>query len=292
MPLLNAVILSKGHPVDHSAAADWTESDIRPPIAHLWTLMGIGLIAGVASALFGIGSGVIIVPILSGFMGYPLKRAIGVSIPTVLGVVSAGVLTEALATNNIQWHLALVIAIGAQVGVWIGGKVRTRISSKVLRYSFIALLVFTALKLSRIVEFGGSDGLFTLDQWSPWFTLIFALGVLAGFLSVLLGIGGGIVITPGLVLLVDGILFRTARATSLAVIIPTAFSAMLIHLKQKNILWKSVIPIVIPGFFGAFGGVMLANTISNVVLKQYLFPVFLVLMIVRLGFKNGKNGER
>ena len=278
-------------------------------------LITVGLLAGVASALLGIGSGVLIVPILTGFLHVPLRRAVGISIVTVFGVVLAGVSIEAVAHANIRWLFALLIALGAQGGVWIGGKVGQRISERMLRYLFMALLVFTALKLSRVASIavdtwhiehewllgflrllglaGDGLGLFPATEiWSAWLIAVLALGVLAGMLSVLLGIGGGVVVVPGLLLLVEGLMFREARATSLAVIVPTSISGAIIHYRQKNILWRTVWPLVIPGFLGAFGGVMLANAVPNEVLRQVVFPAFLAVMVIRLGLKTKRNGAK
>ena len=266
----------------------WTHTDVWPQGLYLPAYILIGLVAGVASALLGIGSGVIIVPILTGFMRVPLRTAIGISIVTVFGVVLAGVLIEETQHDNIVWLFALAVAVGAQFGVWLGDRLGPKISDNVLRYSFVVLMIFTALKLAGIIEIGGA-GLFAAeDLWSPWLVAVLALGVLAGFLSVLLGIGGGIVVVPGLLLLVEGLYFREARATSLAVIIPTALTGTIMHMRNENILWRSVVCLIIPGFLGAFLGVFLANTISNEMLRHTIFPIFLAVMVVRLALKRKK----
>ena len=264
----------------------WTETDLWPHGSHLVIYLLVGLIAGVASALLGIGSGVIIVPVLSGFLGVPLRRAIGISIVTVLGIVSVGVISESLATQNIQWTLALLLALGAQVGVRIGGKLGPRIPERALRYAFMALIAFTAVKLSGLLPLGGSVGLFPREHvWSAWCLIVLLLGVLAGFLSVLLGIGGGVVVVPGLLFLIEGLPFRAARATSLAMIIPTSLAGTIVHMRQKNVLWRSVIALIAPGFIGAVAGVFLANVVPNELLRQVIFPLFLAIMVIRLGTK-------
>lgn len=79
--------------------------------------------------------------------------------------------------------------------------------------------------------------------------------------------------------------FQAARATSLAMILPTSFSGMLVHLRQKNVLWRSALPIMIPGFIGAIAGVALANNLPGETLKHYVFPVFLTIMGIRLVIK-------
>lgn len=262
----------------------WIEEDFWPQGSVLLIYMLIGLVAGIASALLGIGSGVVIVPVLSGFLRVPLRRAIGISIVTVFGIVVVGVASESLFKENIRWTLALCLAVGAQVGVWIGGRVGPKVPEKVLRYAFIVILLFTAAKLAGFVPGEQSFGVLRAGQWlSPWVAVVLLLGVLAGILSVLLGIGGGVVVVPGLLFLIDGIGFRAARATSLAMIVPTAFTGMLVHIRQKNVLWRSVVPLLVPGLLGAVAGVILANVVSAIYLRQIIFPIFLCIMVVRLG---------
>jgi uncharacterized protein len=265
------------------------ESDVFPQGSRLAGYLALGFMSGIASALLGIGSGVIIVPVLSGWFGVPIKRAVGISIATVLGIVGVGVISEAIATSNIQWMLALLLALGAQVGVRIGGYIGSKISNNALRWSFVALLSVTALKLAQIVP-GGSFGLFTQSEvWSPWVLTVLAVGTLAGALSVLLGIGGGVVVVPGLLFLIDGMAFQAARATSLAMIVPTSLAGTITHARKNNVLWRSVLPIVIPGLFGAVVGVALANILPGAMLRQYIFPIFLAVMVVRLSLKAKKD---
>lgn len=264
----------------------WTTEDVWPRGSILLVYLLLGLVAGTASSLLGIGSGVLIVPVLSGFLLVPLRRAIGVSIVTVFSIVVVGVASEALLKENIRWLLALILAIGAQVGVWIGAKVGPKIPERVLRYTFILVLLFTAAKMANLVPGGQSFGLVRHGGWfSPWTFLVLLLGVLAGALSVLLGIGGGVVVVPGLLFLVEGLGFRAARATSLAMILPTALTGTFVHIRQKNVLWRSVIPLVIPGFIGAVSGVILANVVAPVYLRQIIFPIFLCILVARLGMR-------
>lgn len=261
----------------------WTQRNEWPSGKYLAAYLAIGLSGGIISALFGIGGGAYIVPLLSGWLHVPLRRAVGISIAVVLGIVMVGVVSESLATSNIIWLLAGVLALGAQIGVRFGGWVGSRISSEVLRYIYIVFLVLIAMKLGRIIPGDATLGVLSPSQiHTAWVLALFPVGVLAGFLSVLLGIGGGTVAVPLMLLLINGLPFQSARATSLAMVLPTAFAGVWVHVRQKNILWRSAIPIMVPGFVGAIVGVMLANVIPGEVLRHYVFPVFLTIMAIRL----------
>ncbi len=271
-----------GHP--------WTDNNVWPSGKWLGGYMAIGLVAGIASAMLGIGSGVLIVPLLSGWFHVPIKRAVGISIVSVFGVVLVGVIAEAITTDNIHWFLAIMLAVGAQSGVRLGGWLSTRISNNVLRWSFIVMLIFTALKLAGLIPGDTAVGLFDRTEiCSAWILTVLALGGLAGTLSVMLGIGGGIVAVPGLLFLVNEMSFQAARATSLAMIVPTSLAGTFTHASHKNVLWRSVIAIVVPGCVGAITGVILANIIPGAVLRGYVFPIFLGIMVIRLVFAKSEK---
>ena len=264
--------------------------DVWPRGAQFAFYVLLGLVDGLASALLGIGGGVLVVPVLTSFLGVPMRRAVGISIVTVFGVVCVGVVAEALATTNIQWLPVIVLAVGAQIGVRIGGRISRDVSGKTLRWAFVALLVLTTLKLAQILPGDTSFGLFTQDEiLSAWSLTVLALGVLTGVISVLLGIGGGVVVVPGLLFLIDGLGFQAARATSLAMILPTSLAGAIVHVRQRNVPWRPVTLLVVPGFFGAVAGVVLANVMSGDVLRQYVFPVFLAIMAVRLATTSRKS---
>lgn len=278
---------------DHSISLSghpWTEHDVWPSGKWLGGYIAIGLVAGIASAMLGIGSGVLIVPLLSGWFHVPIRRAVGISIVSVFGIVLVGVIAEAMTTNNIHWFLAIILAMGAQSGVQIGGWLSTRISNNLLRWAFIVMLAFTALKLAGVIPGDTSVGLFDRTEiCSAWILTVLGLGVLAGTLSVMLGIGGGIVAVPGLLLLINEMSFQAARATSLAMIVPTSLAGTFTHASHKNVLWRSVIAIVIPGCVGAIAGVILANVIPGAILRGYVFPIFIGIMIIRLVFANSND---
>jgi uncharacterized protein len=246
----------------------------------------IGMIAGVASASLGIGGGVIVIPAISGFLGVPMRKAAGISIASVLGLVSVGVVSEVMSAHNIEWSLVLLLAAGAQIGVRIGNAVSDKVSERALRYGFMAILAFTAAKLSGLLTVTGASGLFPLGElWSYWSLAILGLGMTAGVISVLVGIGGGVVAVPGLLLLVDQLPFRAARATSLAMIVPTALAGTILHARRNNVLWRSVVPLAIPGCVGAVVGVLIANAAPNEIFRNVIFPLFMTITIIRLGLK-------
>lgn len=265
-----------------------TESDVWPAGQYLAAYLGLGLLAGLASALLGIGGGVLIVPLLTGFLGVSIRRAVAISIVAVLFVSSVGVALEVQRGTVIPWLLVAFLAAGAQGGVWLGGKIHDRISDRALRYILVVVLAFTAVKMANVGLLGPARGYIVLGDPVHWFAWALLLGALAGLLSVLVGIGGGIVVVPGMALLLADVDFRTIQVVSLAMIIPTSLTGTYVHAHRGNVLWRSVLTLSLPGCAGVLAGVALAHSMPSVWLKEIIFPLFLAIMVIRLSVAKGK----
>jgi len=92
----------------------------------------IGFAAGVVSGLLGIGGGLIMVPLLAGWCGMPLKRALGTSLLTIWALVIPGTIVHAW-LGNIDWWVALFLTIGAVPGARVGAKVALAAQERMLR---------------------------------------------------------------------------------------------------------------------------------------------------------------
>lgn len=104
---------------------------------------------------------------------------------------------------------------------------------------------------------------------------IYILGLLAGIIGGM-GIGGGTILIPGLIFLTD-FKQQTIQSINLLSFIPVAIVALIIHFKNKNIIFKLSIPIVVFGLLGAWAGSKLALTIPSASLRR-LFGIFLLVM--------------
>lgn len=104
---------------------------------------------------------------------------------------------------------------------------------------------------------------------------IFILGLLAGIIGGM-GIGGGTILIPGLIFLTD-FKQQTIQSINLLSFIPVAIVALIIHFKNKNIIFKLSLPIISFGLLGAWVGSRLALTIPSSNLRR-LFGVFLFIM--------------
>jgi uncharacterized membrane protein YfcA len=92
----------------------------------------IGFTAGVVSGLLGIGGGLVMVPLLAGWCGLPLKRALGTSLLTIWALVIPGTAVHAW-LGNIDWWVALFLTIGAVPGARVGATLALGTRERTLR---------------------------------------------------------------------------------------------------------------------------------------------------------------
>lgn len=175
----------------------------------------IGVLAGLVAGVFGVGGGILIVPGLIWFGGYGQRLAHGTSLAAVVPL-SAASLIPYVVNGAVDWVVAAVLLGGSLLGAVAGTSLLHRVPVRVLSGGFCALLAATAVRLF-VSPHGGGDGALDLRLSVS----IVATGVIAGLVSGLLGVGGGIVMVPALVL-AAGFLPLDAKGTSLAVILPTA----------------------------------------------------------------------
>ena len=106
--------------------------------------------------------------------------------------------------------------------------------------------------------------------------------IIAGFCSGIIsgmGIGGGALLIPALHIFC-GVDQKIAQSINLMYFIPTAVSALVIHVKKKNVEFKPLIPVFIFGMIGAVGGGYLAICINSMILRK-LFGAFLLILAVK-----------
>jgi uncharacterized protein len=127
--------------------------------ATVWVYAGIGLIAGLASGLLGIGGGIVIVPMLAGWLGMPLKRALGTSLAAIVAIVVPGAAVHA-ALGHIDWGIALVLALGSVAGARVGARIALGTRERTLRLlvgGFLGL-VAVAYGVSQAIALTGGGG--------------------------------------------------------------------------------------------------------------------------------------
>lgn len=117
-------------------------------ISHLRIASGLSVFAGVASALLGIGGGLIKVPVMHLVMGVPLRVATATS-NLMIGITGSTSAIVYLLRGGINPIATAPTAVGVFVGASIGSRVAHRVDIRVLRWLFVAVLLYTAFEMAQ-----------------------------------------------------------------------------------------------------------------------------------------------
>lgn len=228
------------------------------------------------SGLFGVGGGVVIVPGLTLGMGLAQHAAVATSLAAILIIAPAALIGYVL-DGAVAYGAALTIAVGSVAGAFLGVPLSHRIPAVRLRQVFAVLLLVIAVRLALPSPDAEGTAL-ALGVGSA--AALVGLGLVAGVLSTLLGVGGGIVVVPALVVLF-GVSPHLAEGTSLLVILPTALVGARGHGGRGVTDWHLGLLLGAGGVFGGLLGAQLALALPAVWLSR-LFAVLLVAVAVRM----------
>jgi uncharacterized membrane protein YfcA len=109
-------------------------------------LASIGVVAGVFSALFGVGGGLIVVPLLILLAGFPAREATATSLGAIVLTAIGGVIVYAI-RGEVDVGYAALVGLPAAVGALAGATLQQRLSNAAIRLAFAALLVGVAVWL-------------------------------------------------------------------------------------------------------------------------------------------------
>lgn len=112
---------------------------------------------------------------------------------------------------------------------------------------------------------------------------LIVIGLIAGTLGAMLGVGGGIVYVPALVALFS-FAQHEAQGTSLAVIVPSTIIAAYVHARAGRVDWRTALLLGSGGILGGLLGARIALSLGAPVLKR-MFAVFLALAVLRMAGK-------
>jgi len=239
------------------------------PRKRLLSLVIVGLLAGFFSGLFGVGGGIVIVPLLVMLLAFPQRLASGTSLAAILPTAVAGSLGYAM-RDEVDWTAAGCLAVGAIAGSLIGTWLLQRISQQWLRWGFIAFQLVMAVSLFLLVPSRDAE----LDYTVGSVLALIALGLFTGTLSGLLGVGGGVIVVP-MMMLLFGMGDLLAKGTSLVMMIPTSITGTLSNLRRNNADIRAAAVIGLLAIPASFGGIAVAAAIPPQ-LGSILFALLLL----------------
>ncbi len=284
----------------------------------LFTLLGgafIALIVGLLTGIFGVGGGFLMTPALMIVLHIPGAIAVGTGLGNFLANSSAG-LYHRRGTGTIDFHIAAIIGGGSLAGVMLGSRLLEKLGALpdlnirgrsqdpvqlVLMCAFFLLLsgiaVFMCLDLHRTggkppakrigslarVRIPPYGNFRTLEHPHMSMAALASLGVFTGFLTGLLGIGGGVVLLPALIYLV-GLRAQKAAGTSLLLVWSASLLAFSTNLLAGNINWPLLSALLAGGMTGTALGTHIGLRLSGPELRIYFVPV-LIAAIVLVSYK-------
>lgn len=246
-----------------------------PSPKQSFMLLILGLSAGLLSGMFGVGGGILIVPGLIAIAHFSPRLAAGTSLTTIVPLAAVGVISYAL-TGHVSWVASLLLAAGAMVGSQIGTWLLAKISPISLQLVFAAFMIFSAGML--FVAIPSRDA--SLKITFVIAVALIVLGVATGILSGLLGVGGGLIVVPALMLLF-GASDLVAKGTSLFMMIPTALAGTIPNIARKNMNLPAALIVGLSACITTFLGSEVAHRVTPLV-ANISFSIFLVVIAVQL----------
>lgn len=249
----------------------------------MW-LAWIGALAiGLSLGLLGSGGSIITVPVLVYLVGQPEKIAIAGSLGVVGAIALVGALQNA-ARGRVDWRsvawFGLPGMVGTYAGAWLSGYVHGAVQLTV----FALVMLAAAVMMFRRARYEPAAG-----SRRPLAKVV-ADGLAVGALTGFVGVGGGFLILPALVLL-GGLGMHIAIGTSLAIIALNAFTGFakhlhLLSLQGVSLDWKVLGTIALIGAAGSVAGSHFATRIPQAALRR-VFAVFLVAMALFILYESG-----
>jgi hypothetical protein len=263
-----------------------------------------GFGAGAFGALLGLGGGVLLVPMLALGFGLPFREAVAISLLAVIATSSASAAVY-LQRGVANLRLGLALEVLTVIGAVIGGLVAFALDERLLAAAFAVMLLYVALSMARrrpaaagapasadtsleiapapdeaVVPGSMTASLAGPDYQVHRLPLGLALSGLAGVVSALLGVGGGIVKVPAMHL-VMGLPLRAATATSNVTIGVTASASAVLYIMRDAVDPLVAAPVLVGTFIGATTAARVAPRIPLAAIR-WLFVVVLVVVAIQM----------
>ena len=243
--------------------------------SRVLALIAVGAVGGLLSGAFGVGGGIIMVPLLMWLVRMDQRRAAATSLVAIVPGAIAGCI-QYLVQGEVDVTAGLIVAAGGVAGSLVGTKLLRTLPLGWLRWLFIALLVLVAVRLFFEVPSREADLVF-----SPAVVIaLVGVGVVMGIASGLFGIGGGVILVPVLIAFF-GLGDLLAKGTSLLAMIPTAVAGSASNLRAGMVRLSDGLIAGAAAVVASFGGVALAFLLPPQV-AVILFAVFILIVVVQL----------
>ena len=243
---------------------------------NIFALLGACAI-GLSLGLLGSGGSILTVPVLVYLVDQPEKIAIAGSLVIVGSIALLGSISY-LKQKLIDWNTVLLFGIPGMVGTYLGAWLATEYLTGIQQLAIFALVMLLASYHMLKPQLSIEDGVEKQRH-----TIKIALdGLFVGIVTGIVGVGGGFLIVPALVLL-GGVSMHRAVATSLVIIALKSFTGFAKYWHAistdptMDLDWQVIAIMILLGGFGSVLGNKIANKVPQDKLKK-LFGIFLIAM--------------
>ncbi len=238
------------------------------------------LFIGISLGLMGSGGSILTVPVLVYLFGQEEKVAIAGSLAIVGTIALAGGLAY-LKNNLVNWKTLFLLGFPSMIATYFGALLAAYIPGIIQLVIFAFIMFVAALSMFNSRSIGAEPHKMQTNK-------VIVSGLLVGVITGIVGVGGGFLIVPALVLMA-GLSMRNAIATSLFIIAINSYTGFIKYyftLKQNNLLldWRIITLVAFIGIIGTFVGKFICHKVAQVKLKCY-FAYFLLLMAVFILYK-------
>ena len=233
--------------------------------------MALAALIGVSLGVLGGGGSIVTLPVLVYVAGVPANEAVGMSM-AIVGAASLFGAAIQWRRGNVAPKAALIFSVAGMAGAFLGASGTHLLSKRALLLLFAGVMLIVGSFLFRSAP--------RMDQNKacsvPRCLLVgFIVGVLTGFL----GVGGGFLIVPAL-MLTAGLNQRMACGTSLAVIALNSTTGLLGQLRYVSIHWSLLAGFLLFAFAGMLAGIAFARRMNENLLRQLFALAVVVLGVV------------
>ncbi len=244
----------------------------------LWSLLsGFGI--GASLGLLGGGGSILTVPALVYLVGQTPQMAVATSLAIVGANSALGALFHR-SQGTLNWRVALIFGGTGMVVAYLAAGASKHLSADVLMVAFALLMLVIGALLARRGPLRMS--VTHADHLSLW--KVGAVGAGVGLLTGILGVGGGFLIVPALVMLV-GLPMHHAVGTSLVVIAMNSLAGFLGHLTGLMLDLPLIVVFVATGLAGTFVGTRLSKRLDATLLRR-IFALFVIGLALFLLYDN------
>jgi uncharacterized membrane protein YfcA len=234
----------------------------------------LAALIGFSLGLLGSGGSIITLPVLVYVAHVPAQQAVGMSLVIVGGTSVLGSLLH-LRQEDFDWRAASFFSAGGMGGAFVGAKFTHLVSTPMLLLLFGTLMVVVGTQMLR-----NGEAQAVAHECRPVRCL--AIGVAVGVLTGFLGVGGGFLILPALVLFA-GLDMKPAIGTSLAVIAINCLGGLIGQLHDVNLDWLLTLHFLLAAMVGIFAGSAMAKHMCSALLRRGFAWLVVLLGVALVG---------